>query len=201
MNFNKVKKLTGKHNWNAEHSVGMMLACLVMNEEYKDILETGTCVGRTSAYLASVTPEDGTFKTIDIREWMGDKVRELIDSMPNAEYLIGSSHDYLRNMKEDSVDFIYLDANHEKWFVRKEFDLAERVLRVGGMICLHDTVGIQALVDLAKDLNKLPRFDVVTINTPANNGLTIVKYKHKKKDEKSRLFWNWGNESGDDFPR
>ena len=50
----------------------------------------------------------------------------------------GSSEAILSSMEDDCLDYIYIDGDHAYDGVRKDIELAYRVVRPGGLICLDD---------------------------------------------------------------
>lgn len=179
MNFDEIKELTQEHAWNSEEEVGIIMNSLIRSEGYKNVIESGTCTGFTSVFLAHAVPDDGKFITIDIEDYLPEKIKEYFNSRSNCEIVLESSHSYLPKVEHDSIDFAFIDSVHEEDFAKEELKHLYNSVRVGGMICLHDTVKFEGLNKIYKELKEDDRFELVTINTKNGNGLTIMKYLHK----------------------
>jgi len=58
----------------------------------------------------------------------------------NAELIRGFSLDVVNQFEDDSLDFVYIDANHEFVHVVEDIAAWERKVRVGGILAGHDYI-------------------------------------------------------------
>lgn len=61
-----------------------------------------------------------------------------IESFENAKLLISDDIDFLTNLEEDSLDWVYIDSSHEYEHTKKELDLCRLKVKPGGIISGHD---------------------------------------------------------------
>ncbi len=54
------------------------------------------------------------------------------------EYIIKFAEDAHTQIKDNSLDFVYIDGNHEKEYVTKDLELYWPKLKVGGLMAGHD---------------------------------------------------------------
>jgi len=55
-----------------------------------------------------------------------------------VEFVRGFSQDVVDKFKDDSIDFIYIDANHQYEFVKKDIELYYPKVKIGGWFGGHD---------------------------------------------------------------
>ncbi len=75
----------------------------------------------------------------------------------NCEIIRGFSLDVVNQFEDNSLDFVYIDANHEYEYVKKDIEAWYNKVKVGGILSGHDynTNGVKRAVD--------ERFNNVTI--------------------------------------
>jgi predicted O-methyltransferase YrrM len=111
-------------------------------------LEIGTAYGVTLArmILALRSPHDPAFVVVDNMRYMPDQFDVVIRSLEDhgidpgrVEFRVGDSGTLFAEAARagDSFDFILIDASHK---IRKVTDDLRwtRLLRAGGVVCLHD---------------------------------------------------------------
>ena len=90
---------------------------LAANIKPRTIIELGTCLGITTAYLAKAAPEAKVI-TIEGCPETAALARENLDKLhvQNAELLTGNFDDLLPQIinNTESLDFVYVDGNHRK---------------------------------------------------------------------------------------
>jgi hypothetical protein len=105
---------------------------------------------------------------------------------PKAIFINGTSSDALALLKEKNqlIDLVFIDGNHDKTFVIEDFINMEKLLSNNGLILMHDTwPGTKEQTDekychnaylAVAELRKLfPQFSFITI--PIHPGLTIAQ--------------------------
>ena len=65
---------------------------------------------------------------------------ERLDVFPNVEFIEKFSMDALADFEDESLDFVYIDANHGYEFVLEDITGWEKKVRPGGILSGHDYV-------------------------------------------------------------
>ena len=78
---------------------------------------------------------------------------------PNVEFIRKYSMDALADFKDESLDFVYIDANHSYKHVRKDIAGWIKKVRIGGIISGHDYVKARnsksgGLIDVKKAVHE-----------------------------------------------
>lgn len=153
-----------------EVPVADLLFSLCYNAHAVNILETGTSRGFSTCHLAAAVKENnGKVVTLDLAPakhllWQGTDLDEYvipffgnssIASLTKAKDAIG----------DKQFDVLFLDSLHSYEHLIDEIITFEPLLRVGGLILLHDTLFYDALAFVVDDLEVDSRFQVTTIET------------------------------------
>lgn len=116
-------------------------------------VEIGCWKGRSTIYMADQiknSKKNIKFYGIDIWEpyIQGDGVRRgasfeefLYNIKPVQEYITpikGSSHDVFEQFADKSIDFLYIDADHNYEFIKKDIELWYPKMKKGGLMGGHD---------------------------------------------------------------
>jgi hypothetical protein len=88
------------------------------------------------------------------------KVASLCQRDPRAQMLPGFSPDAARNFADESLDFVYLDANHSYLAVRADLEAWYPKVKVGGLFAGHDY--LDGYVGFATDVQGGTLFGVKT---------------------------------------
>lgn len=98
-------------------SLAQLIYRLAANIKPRTIIELGTCLGITTAYLAKAAP-DAKVITIEGCPETAALARENLDKLHvhNTELLTGNFDDLLPNIlnNTEALDFVYVDGNHRK---------------------------------------------------------------------------------------
>jgi predicted O-methyltransferase YrrM len=98
-------------------SLAQLIYRLAANIKPRTIIELGTCLGITTAYLAKAAPEAKVI-TIEGCPETAALARENLDTLhvQNTELLTGNFDDLLPNILNniEALDFVYVDGNHRK---------------------------------------------------------------------------------------
>lgn len=81
---------------------------------------------------------DGKNPTVASRDYMIEAALAVSRRHEGVEVYAGLSCDVLGGMPDDSLDFIYIDADHSYAGVSADLAQAWRIVRPGGFICGHD---------------------------------------------------------------
>ncbi|MDQ8053050.1 MAG: class I SAM-dependent methyltransferase [Pedobacter sp.] len=118
LNKNKTKKVAQlAKNALKSPRLAQLIHRLVKQQKPSNLIELGTCLGITSAYLATAVPNaplltiEGCPETAAIAH---QNFREL--NLPNIELQVGNFNELLpRAINEaQTLDFVYVDGNHTK---------------------------------------------------------------------------------------
>lgn len=102
-----------------------------------------------------------------------EKVKEMYKNMGAVEIKRMTSVEAAKEIEDESLDFVYIDACHAYESVKEDIEIWSKKVKKGGVICGDDYVeywdGVQrAVKEFAKE-NKLEVFQVITkAYTPAD---------------------------------
>lgn len=128
------------------------LAELFNELNFKAGVEIGVCDGVYSEILCKANPEAkiyGVDPFVPYR-WYRDYTREgtiqkykrdaleRMSKYPNYTLIEKYSTDAVNDFKDNSLDFVYIDGNHEFSYVANDISLWSRKVRPGGIISGHD---------------------------------------------------------------
>lgn len=121
-----------------------------------DVIETGTFLGTTTSFLADIKPK--SLRTVDISVAAG-RIGDL-----QCEYVLSDALAFLSSLPRESVDFAFIDDDHDAKHVDTEVALLLPAMRKGGIVCLHDVIGPFGLDAIVKKYDgyclDLPRIHV-----------------------------------------
>lgn len=159
----------GRHLWNSEQEACDFMGSLVKLVKAKRILEIGVFEGETSKAMISAMANDCYFAGIDINDFR----KEQFDERKAADFIKGSSTDESTYQFHDKFDIIFVDSMHYWEHIFKEWKIVEKWLAPNGVMAYHDSIHI---ADVKRLMNYISEFNynVVTLNTPDNRGLTLI---------------------------
>jgi predicted O-methyltransferase YrrM len=168
-----------------------LLNLLVKLHQPQRILEIGTAIGYSTAWLAEALNESGQVVTIEIDEERA-KVAEAnlkaLNYNHNVEIKVGDARDIIPTL-EESFDFVFLDAAKGQYL--NYFQSTLPLLKPGGIIVADNVLfrGMVAGVEVPKryktlvkglrqflaDLYENPQFDTTLL--PIGDGISISRKK------------------------
>ena len=160
------------HLWSSEADVGEFLACLVRMHSFQAVIEVGTFKGRTACLLIDSLGSGGTYTGIDLEDHRPDSVRKYME-INGHNVLFGDSLVELEKLPNRSADLVFLDGDHTLEYVKSEFLISLRLLREGGLICIHDyhSRGVRIWVDFVR---RFGHFETLVLNTSENRGMAVI---------------------------
>lgn len=153
-----------------------VLEDLIRDNGYKTFVEVGVATGRTSRYLIGKIKDIfiwgvDPFKTYS--EYAGDKnsksqrqgvnrkkVRKMNRDHPNFIWIEEFSEEAAKGFRDEMVDIVFIDANHDYKYVKQDIELWAPKVRSGGCVAGHDYVskgmhkGVKKAIDEYTKKNK-----------------------------------------------
>lgn len=169
------------HPWNSEPEIGDFLAFLIKTQQCKNVLELGVFSGFTSMSIINALPKEGSYTGIDITsEYLSSEFIERKNSDKRVNFIQDDCLKVLNGLQNNHFDLIFIDTTHTEEQTRAEFKACEKLIKQNGFICLHDSISHIGVTNWINYIKKFNWFEVLTINTSRNNGLSIVKCLSKK---------------------
>ena len=145
------------------------------------VLETGSYLGHTSVRLLHALQEIGR-GSLTVAEWDPEAPERADQTQARLEQAGGSipwhvvrsdALAVIRDSPDDSLDFVFLDDNHQHEHVAAELEALMPKIRAGGLITGHDQYGI---CQLHEEFAKYP--NSISLDLPAlgpAGGLGIIQ--------------------------
>lgn len=133
------------------------------------MVEIGTNFGFTTAWLMRASMENGaTVWTIDVED---KRHQSIIDLSPWHQFLLGDSHEMIREFLPGPIGFAFIDGKHDPVHVKHELDLLFVLLDPRECwIALHDTHLFPEIRNVAIRWAKEHLFQFITMRTPDVEG-------------------------------
>jgi hypothetical protein len=143
------------------------LAQILHKLDFKTGVEVGVAAGAYSETLAKHNPQmklwgidpyagyrpyrDYTLKSTFDR--MRQEAYERLKPYPNYEFIYDFSMEAIKDFEDESLDFVYIDGNHQEPYVSEDINGWSRKVRPGGIVAGHDYIRLssQGMVWQAKD--------------------------------------------------
>ena len=128
------------------------LARILSESNFKSGVEIGIAAGEYSEILSKGNPQMKLFgvdpyiphrgyhditrtSTFEKNE---KEAHEKLDKFPNYEFIKKFSMDAVKDFKDNSLDFVYIDANHDFQSVTNDIVEWSKKIKAGGIISGHD---------------------------------------------------------------
>lgn len=122
--------------------------------DFKTGVEVGVARGEYSEIICKANPQ---MKVYGVDLWKGyegykhyvkrdtfnklyREAKDRLSQYPNHEIIRQSSMDALKRFKNESLDFVYIDANHEDPYITQDIIEWSKKIRPGGVIAGHDYI-------------------------------------------------------------
>lgn len=124
--------------WNEKSNRKHFLKHLIDENQYKTIIEVGVRDGRTTFHLLDNCESIETYYAIDsdISLFYSNDVKEKYKD--KLIPIRGLSHTVHKNIPNDSVDLVFIDANHSYEYVKNDIIDYKPKIRLGGILSGHD---------------------------------------------------------------
>jgi predicted O-methyltransferase YrrM len=111
-------------------------------------LEIGTLRGGTLFLFSNIAHEEATLISVDLQQYplQSRLIRSIFKKKQKIFLIQGDSHDIetLKKikaiLKDNKVDFLFIDGDHSYEGVKKDFEMYSPLVRKGGIIAFHDIV-------------------------------------------------------------
>jgi SAM-dependent methyltransferase len=130
------------------------LAQMLHELDFKVAVEVGVASGWYSNQIMKANPQ---LKLYGVDPWvpykgysdytrtstfskLEDEAHERLDKFPNYEFVKEFSMDALSRFADDSLDFVYIDANHGDPYVTQDITEWYKKVRPGGILAGHDYI-------------------------------------------------------------
>lgn len=142
------------HAGSAEPWVAELVYSLVIACDAKHAIEVGSFEGYTSKRIARALlrlPHETLLTVCEIDQERANATDALLGSIYAGDYaeeyarykvVCDNSLRWLPTLGDASVDFAWIDGDHEKEHVAQELTLLWPKMRNNGLICLHDVFGV-----------------------------------------------------------
>jgi predicted O-methyltransferase YrrM len=114
----------------------------------KLILEIGTMRGGTLFLFSNIAHEEATLISVDLQQYplQSRLIRSIFKKKQKIYLIQGDSHNIetLKKikaiLKDNKVDFLFIDGDHSYEGVKKDFEMYSPLVRKDGIIAFHDIV-------------------------------------------------------------
>jgi predicted O-methyltransferase YrrM len=118
LNKNRTKKISQiAKNALKSPRLAQLIYRLAQNQQPQNIIELGTCLGITSAYLAKAQPNCKVLTIEGCPETAAVATQNFVDlNLSNIELQVGNFNDVLPEaiINAEKLDLVYIDGNHTK---------------------------------------------------------------------------------------
>ncbi|WP_368645270.1 O-methyltransferase [Alkalibacterium putridalgicola] len=124
----------------------------------KEILEIGTAIGFSAGLMIQASSPECHVTTIERNPDMIEKAKVNFKKMnieSNVTLLEGQASDWLEKLKEESVDFIFMDSAKAKYY--DFFPHCYRLLKQGGVLAIDDVLQGGTILDDDEDVPRRRR--------------------------------------------
>lgn len=121
---------------------GLLLYSLIRHNKCRNIVETGTCYGNSSSWMAGAIKDNGVggmLTTFDVKV-EDPNPQELWNRVGVSDYIrfINGEVRYNTSFVPEKVDFAFIDSQHNLPTITAEMDVVWPRLVSGGLVVFHD---------------------------------------------------------------
>jgi predicted O-methyltransferase YrrM len=180
--YGRINSIDGIRDYKPVETYAVFIQDLVKTTNCRKYLELGVDNGYNIKYIRD-----------HVEKCVGVDVYDKLQDKNNIEYHLMTTDNFFNNNNE-TFDIIFIDANHDWRYVRRDFENSLKVLNEFGIIILHDTDPIHEVMihtNLCSDSYHIfdyvysihPELDI--INLPiCDMGLSLVKRKKDRRVSK-----------------
>jgi predicted O-methyltransferase YrrM len=123
-------------------------------------------------------PKGSWFVGVDIEDYRSEQNKKKFAPVKGKaiDFILGDSKKVLKTLQKKYFDVIFVDSAHHWEHILPEFKIVEDLISDNGVIVYHDTIHIHDVSELMK-YAKLYGYNVVTLNTTEDRGLSLLRKK------------------------
>ena len=124
------------------------------DRKFKNFLEIGVCdAGSFWMYSMLFCDEDTKIVGLDIApQWAANLVNEELRKVRNSSYLVKDCFEYIKEVPDESIDLLHIDADHHYEAVASYFDSYYPKVSKGGIILIHDTAACEGSIKFREEV-------------------------------------------------
>ena len=174
------------------------LAYLFHELDFKTGAEIGLAEGNYSIKLCEANPQMkiygidawklyGTYADYSAKklDFLYRKVKDQLGSFPNHEIIKEFSMEAVKKFADDSLDFVYIDANHAEPYITQDIIEWSKKVRSGGIVSGHDYFNGKGF-DVIKAVNRYTKYNNIKPWFVLGLG---VKIQGTVRDTSRSWFW------------
>ena len=164
LNNNKQKKISEiARNALKSPALAQLLYRLAKDQQPKNIIELGTCLGTTSLYLKNAAPAARLY-TLEGCPQTANVAREVFESsnIKDIKQVIGNFDDTLKEVigSLDQLDFVFVDGNHQKDATLKYFEWCLPKVNENTLLIFDDIYWSQGMKEAWAEIKAHPKVTV-----------------------------------------
>lgn len=160
LNKNRTKKVRQiAKNALKSPRLAQLIYRLAKENEPKHILELGTCLGLTTAYLSKACPEADIITIEGCPETAKVAYKNFMDlELENVELRVGNFDTLLPELIEQSgqLDFVYIDGNHRKDATLNYFNWCLPKVHEGSLLIFDDIYWSEGMKEAWEEIKRHP---------------------------------------------
>lgn len=164
LNKNREKKVSAvAKNALKTPRLAQLIYRLANHHSATKLIELGTCLGITSAYLARAKPEATVVTMEGCPETAEVAYQNFVSlGLTNVELQVGNFNDLFPQEVEDSaqLDFVYIDGNHTKEATLNYFGLCLPKVHEGSLLIFDDIYWSQGMKEAWEEIKAHPQVTV-----------------------------------------
>jgi predicted O-methyltransferase YrrM len=153
-------------------NVGRGDLAVFMAKDAKRGAEIGVAYGYYSKTIMEANPELEMYGVDSYASYVGykdyalkatlDKLEEsahsLLDQYPDYNFIKKYSMDAVKDFEDESLDFVYIDANHDDPWVTEDITEWTKKVRKGGIVSGHDYGRVRSIEDRYRVMQAVNRY-------------------------------------------
>lgn len=164
LNKNRTKKISQiAKNALKTPRLAQLIYRLAANQNAKNIIELGTCLGITSAYLSKAKPAAAVLTIEGCPETAKVAYQNFTDlGLANIELQVGNFNDLLPKAINDAekLDFVYVDGNHTKAATLNYFNWCLPKLHEDSLLIFDDIYWSEGMKEAWAEIKNHPQVTV-----------------------------------------
>lgn len=164
LNKNRTKKVKQiAKNALKNPRLAQLIYRLAKDNQPKSIIELGTCLGITSAYLSKACPEADVITIEGCPETAKVAYRNFQElELDNVELRVGNFDTLLPGLieQEPKLDFVYIDGNHRKEATINYFNWCLPKVHEGSLLIFDDIYWSEGMKEAWEEIKRYPEVTV-----------------------------------------